>query len=170
MACILSLGLLLLPSAPALAKPGHGTRGERNVVVGALARGASPGDPWTAEITVLGRDSRPVTGVNPVVSLTDAAGGRYYAAGIPTGDPGGFRAQLAAPAAGLYRVTVDDGLGVEHSAGVTRVLEPAKRATADGPEGIGGWVAPLAAGAASACLLLLAALRRRRNAPPASAA
>lgn len=160
--------LLALPAA-AIAKRGHEPIGERDVTVSSMSRGAEPGDPWSALFTVLGHDGRPVSGVNPVVTLTDMHGGRYFAVGLPTGKPGSYRARLPAPAAGLYRVVVDDG-GVEHAVGVTRVAGPS-RAPAGGAPGNAGRAIPVGAAAVAGCLLLLAAVRRRRgDGPSASAA
>lgn len=158
--------LLVLPGA-ALAKVGHEPMAQRHVVLSAVSRGAAPGDPWSALITVRAEGGGRVIGVNPVLSLIDQAGGRYFAVGQRTETPGTYRARLPAPTEGVYRVSVDDGLGVEHAAGTTRVLNSAA-GSRGGAGGGSEWALPLGIAVAFACLVLLAAVRRARGDAPSS--
>jgi hypothetical protein len=98
---IVLLGAAALVSAPAvLAK-------ERNVSMVGAPAAPKAGQAWTATISVK-MDGRYTIGKAPAVRLINAAGKALTIVSAPTSRAGIYRARLAFPTSGMWRVLVLD--------------------------------------------------------------
>jgi hypothetical protein len=81
-----------------------------------LPTSAAPGESRTVSVTYLGHGRTPITGARPVVLLRSGERTLRFLA-RPAARPGVYRAQVDLPAAGRWRVAVDEGWGNEHAFG-----------------------------------------------------
>jgi hypothetical protein len=91
-------------------------------VVGPGPEQTAPGEPWIAELQILQHARTPLDGVQPTVTVRNAAGGqeRTFRA-LPTGEPGRYRARVVFPAAGRWAYEIDDGFSQTHTFGPVRI-------------------------------------------------
>ena len=171
MRTFIAAALLVLLAAPAAFAGGFATVG-----IDPAPTAAPPGSDWEARITVLQHGRTPAEGLRPAVLLRagDRVVERFDARA--TTEPGVYTARVTFPAEGRYRVSVDEGFGVEHRFGTIAVSDDAVASptAAARPSADDGSVAPLAvaaiAGALAALLTaaLVAAHDRRRAGRPST--
>jgi YtkA-like len=117
--------LIGLGALVALAIAPAATAKERNIALSGKPAVATAGKAWTATVTVT-RDRRPDTGQAPTIRLLDnsisTAGRVVNVTTNATEMPGVYRARLAFPSAGTWRVVVIDRMtGRAYPFGQTRV-------------------------------------------------
>jgi len=116
---LIALGVLaaFVAAPTALAK-------ERNIAMAGKPSTAKAGQAWTATISIT-RDKMPAAGKAPTVRLINvsiSSGGVVNVTARATSKPGVYRARLAFPRAGLWRVVViDRETGRAYSFGRTTV-------------------------------------------------
>ena len=129
---------------------------------------ASAGERWMAEFTVLAHGRTPLDDLQPEVILKGADGsaaGRFPA--VAGDEPGSYRADVAFPDSGRFRVLIDDGYTQRHSFSTVTIGDGAATDAADSPPLAGALALSLAAGLL--CALLVAWLGRRRTLRPGTA-
>lgn len=72
--------------------------------------GVGAGETWNAEVKILQHGETPLEGVNPTVTIRNAANGteKTFAA-EPTGEPGIYLAKVVFPSEGKWSYSVHDG-------------------------------------------------------------
>jgi len=131
-----------------------------------LPDGMSAGGTWHPSIFVKQHGVTPLTGLTPVVRISDGTGASETFVATDTSEPGVYEADVVFPAEGDWRVTIESGFGDSSvSYGPVEIGAPT---TGDG--GIGelpavGLGAALLAMAAGAALLVG---RRTKRLTPAS--
>ena len=97
---------------------------ERNVALAGKPSVATAGQAWTATVSIT-RDKTPVTGRAPTIRLINvsiSSGGVVNITARATSQVGVYRARVAFPSAGLWRVVVVDRMtGRAYSFGRTTV-------------------------------------------------
>lgn len=103
--------LVLALALGALAATGTATAGGwATVKLSSTPDGASAGEPWMVEITVLRHGRTPTDGAKPRVVVRSASGERISYPAAPTGKKGVYRARVVFTEAGTWRWSVSDGL------------------------------------------------------------
>lgn len=151
-------GALALPAAAAAG-------GFATVGLSSTPDGTRPGEPWDVRLTVLQHGRTPLEGVRPQVRIAADAGTRAFVA-RPTGEPGVYRARVVFPAAGRWRLSVDDDFSATHAFPPVNVGAAAPTPVADEPPWAAALGAALLAGLLAGGATALA--RRRLAASPAA--
>jgi hypothetical protein len=102
----------LVMAAPATALGG----GYATVGLHSLPEGIDPGEPWTAEFTVLAHGRTPVPDLKPSITVTRANGtvvGSFRARSV--NQDGLYRARVVFPERGRYEYVIDDGYSQRHT-------------------------------------------------------
>jgi hypothetical protein len=102
----------LVLAAPATALGG----GYATLGLHSLPEGIEPGEPWTAEFTVLAHGRTPVPDLKPSVTVSRGDGtvvGRFPARSV--NQDGLYRARVVFPDRGRYEYVIDDGYSQRHS-------------------------------------------------------
>lgn len=128
-------GALALPAAAAAG-------GFATVGLSPTPDGTRPGEPWDVRLIVLQHGRTPLTGVRPELRIAGEAGSRTFVA-RPTGELGVYRARVVFPAAGRWRIAVDDDFSATHAFPPVNVGAAAPTATPSAGEP--PWVAALGA-------------------------
>ena len=154
-------GLLALP-AGALAG------GWATVSLSSTPDGLGPGDPWVVEMEILQHGRTPLDGVEPSITLTEAATGETeHVAAKPAGRPGTYEARAVFPEAGRWTYAVDDGFSRVHDYPAVTIGGAASTApAAAGGDGFPWSALGIALLAGVAAVALTAGVRRRRSRMP----
>jgi hypothetical protein len=109
----IGLGVVaLVLAAPATALGG----GYATLGLHSLPEGIDPGEPWTAEFTILAHGRTPVPDLKPSVTVSRANGtivGTFP--GGPVNQDGLYRARVVFPDPGRYEYVIDDGYSQRHT-------------------------------------------------------
>jgi hypothetical protein len=162
---------------PAAASAG----GFATVGLSSLPDGTAPGKPWHVTLTILQHGRTPLPNLQPTVTVTSADGAttRTFAA-RPGRDAGVYTADVAFPAAGVWRYSVNDSFSQIHrfapvrvgsGAAVTAAAPAPTSAAAAEPGGanVGAAFAAAAVAGLLAALLAAAVMRRRDRSAPGPA-
>lgn len=146
--------------------------GWASVTLEATPTGIGAGDTWNARFTVLRHGVTPTDGAEPSVTIRDAAGEKQVFEATPTGETGGYAADVVFPESGEWRYSVNDGLAAT-GYGISQVTQyPAVTVTgSSGGDGVSFPAAPVLAAFAAAlafCAAIYAVVRRQRRLTPAS--
>lgn len=130
--------------------------------------GLGPGEPYSAELTVLQHGQTPLVGVQPAVIISNGGVTRRFVA-KPTGKPGVYVAEVEFPSNGTWSYAVYDGF-TEYGGQQTHRFKPVEIGPGGGVGGgaVPGWTWVLAAAVGALALLALAARRLRPAAAPAA--
>ena len=152
--------LLALAVLAAVAAPAAGAGGWATVGLSSLPTGVPPGGKWSVDMTVLQHGVTPLTGVAPVLTITNGDGATESFVGTPTDKPGVYRADVVFPSEGTWSYEVWDDFSQTHTFKPVEIAAP----------GSGFPLLELALGLAAALGLAGATvllLRRRPTAEPA---
>jgi len=163
--------LLIMLSAVAVALASTGAAragGWATVGVDPLPTGVEAGDAWRTEITVLQHGRTPLTGLKPVLTISEQGGGvSHEFPAAPTGKDGVYETSVVFPEAGKWNVLVETGWWGEGRLTFGPV-------TIEDGSGIGASpgsfpVAPLVAALLATALLVVATFGVRRRWRPTPA-
>jgi hypothetical protein len=132
-----------------------------------LPDGVSAGGTWNPTIFVKQHGITPLTGMHPVVEISDGSGAARTFDARETAEAGVYEAEVVFPSAGDWTVTVHSGFGDSHVTYGPFAVGPAG-AVGDSPALPVGVAALALALALAAALVLLGARRYRRLSPVSS--
>ena len=160
-AAVAAAGLLGLPAAATAG-------GWATVSLSSTPDGLGPGAPWDVEMTILQHGRTPLDGVEPSITLTNAATGETRTVQAkPAGRPGVYTAQAVFPAAGRWTYAVDDGFSRVHDYPAVTIGGAASTApAAAGGDGLPWSTLGIALLAGVAAAVLATGVRRRRSRTP----
>lgn len=148
---------------------GAAAGGWATVGVTPLPTGTEPGGTWSPELTVLQHGRTPLTGVQPSITIRNAATGetRTFAA-TALKAPGKYRASVVFPSAGTWSFAIDDGFSRTHTFKPVEIGSAGGAAAAASPAAATSNAWLLGGSAALASMLggLLVLGRRRRTQGP----
>lgn len=159
MRTFLTLMFIALALPAAAAAGGWATAG-----LGPPPGGLGPGEPWDAELTLLQHGVTPLDGVHPTITIIGPETRTFEF--TPTGEPGGYVAEVVFPSAGTWRYELDDDFSQVHTFGPVQVGAPVAAPTG-GDGGFPSWViAPIAGVALFLAALGIVLVRRRTTGVP----
>jgi hypothetical protein len=151
--------LLLVLAVAAVAVPAASAGGWATVGLSSLPTGTPPGKTWAVDMTVLQHGRTPLTGIAPLLTITNGDGETHSFTGRPTGKPGVYHANVVFPSAGTWSYQVWDDFSQTHTFKPVEIGAPGNAF----PYAPLGLVAALALSAALAGATI--AYRRRRAEP-----
>jgi hypothetical protein len=151
--------LLLVLAVAAVAVPAASAGGWATVGLSSLPTGTPPGKTWAVDMTVLQHGRTPLTGIAPLLTITNGDGETHSFTGRPTGKPGVYHANVVFPSAGTWSYQVWDDFSQTHTFKPVEIGAPGNGF----PYAPLGLVAALALSAALAGATI--AYRRRRPEP-----
>jgi hypothetical protein len=117
--------LLALAVLAAVAAPAAGAGGYATVGLSSLPAGTPSGEKWAVDMTVLQHGVTPLTGIAPVLTITNGDGTTTKSfVGTPTGEPGVYHADVVFPNEGTWSYEVWDDFSQTHTFQPVEITAP----------------------------------------------